>query len=62
MEWKNKNKVNIKWSQKGKEYFKKKLIFEGEYLNRKRQNGKLYNNGEILYIYLNGKKWNKKNK
>ena len=40
----------------GKEYFNKKIIFEGEYLNGKRWNGKLYDDGKLVYIYLNGKK------
>ena len=46
-------------------YYHYKLIFEGEYLNWKRWNGKgkEYNNlGELIFEgeYLNGKKWNKK--
>ena len=49
---------------KGKEYdiFDDKLIYEGEYLNGKR-NGKgkeFYKNGDLLFEgeYLNGKRWN----
>ena len=47
-----------------KEYnFDGKIIFEGEYLNGKRNGmGKEYNNGELLFEgeYLNGKYWNGK--
>ena len=47
---------------KGKEYYKKKIASEGEYLNGKK-NGKYvsyYKEGKILFEgeYLNGKKWN----
>ena len=53
MEWKNK-----------KYYKKDKIIFEGEYLNGKR-NGKVkeyYYDGKLLFEgeYLNGKRWNGK--
>ena len=57
--------MNIKMGKKngnGKEYYKNKLIFEGENLNGKR-NGKCkeYNESEILIVegeYKNGRKWN----
>ena len=54
----NKNKIY------GKEYDDEKLIFEGEYLNRKRNGfGKEYYNKDNLIFegeYLNGMKWSGK--
>ena len=51
-------------NRKGKEYYKGKLIFEGEYLNGERNGkGKEFNyNGELIFEgeYLNGKRWNGK--
>ena len=44
-------------------YKNEKIIFEGKYLNGKRNGkGKEYNNGKIIFegIYLNGKRWNGK--
>ena len=60
IEYENKEKAN------GKEYniFTNNLIFEGEYLNRKRNGyGKEYNHyNELIFEgdYLNGKRWNGK--
>ena len=55
---------NGKRSGKGKEYnLDKKLIFEGEYLDGKRWNGKLFeylNNNIIENEYVNGERINKK--
>ena len=50
---------------KGKEYYKGEVVFEGEFLEEKRWNGKgkeFFNNGKVKYEgeYLNGKKWNGK--
>ena len=52
---------------KGREYKlnKKELIFEGEYLNwKKNGEGKEYHKDKIIFEgeYLNGKKWNGKGK
>jgi len=49
----------------GKEYYKNELIFEGEFSNGNRWNGKgseYFNNGKLKYKgeYLNGKNWNGK--
>ena len=47
---------------KGKEYEGDELVFEGEYLNGKRWNGKgkEYFDDKLLFEgeYLNGKRWN----
>ena len=48
---------------KGKEYFNGKLIFEGEYLNWKKWNGKGYNNNnQIIYELKEGRGFIKENK
>ena len=54
--------MNGKRNGKGKEYYKGKLSFEGEYLYNKRREGKEYINGILEYEgeYLCNKKWNGK--
>ena len=49
-------------NRKGKEYKSGELIFEGEYLNGKKQNGIEYIKGKKIFEgdYLNEKKWNGK--
>ena len=57
----------IEKNGEGKEYVLNTniLLFEGEYLNKKRKCGKEYNDEGVLIFegtYLNGKKWNGKGK
>ena len=54
--------VNDKRNGKGKEYYKKELIFEGEYLYDSRLKGKYYVNKKLEYEgdFLYNKKWNGK--
>ena len=47
------------------DYFNNEIIFEGEYLNGEKWNGKAKdydNHHEIIFegVYLNGKRWNGK--
>ena len=56
--------MNGERNGKGKEYFNGDIIFDGEYLNGKRWNGRIkeYNgNGKFIFEgeYLNGKKMEK---
>ena len=56
--------IEYELNRKGKEYKNDKLLFEGEYLNGKK-NGKYkeyYHDGKLEFEgeYLNGKKWNGK--
>ena len=42
--------------KKGKEYnINGRLIFDGEYLNRRKWNGKIYDNNNSIYELKNGK-------
>ena len=62
LEYKAYNEEDEQEKGEGKEYYgNNELIYEGEYLNRKRHGrGKEYRLGKLIFKgeYINGKRWN----